>query len=54
MSKDKPLSFRVAALSESFLASVVGAPPSLQAAVIDVEVDKLRSLVAFCSKKRNI
>ena len=40
MSKDKPLSFRVAALPESFLASVVGAPPSLQAAVIDVEVDK--------------
>ena len=27
----------VAALPESFLASVVGAPPSLQAAVIDVE-----------------
>jgi len=41
MSKDKPLSSRVAALPESFLASVVGAPPSLQAAVIDVEVDKL-------------
>jgi len=34
------LSSRVAALIESFLASVVGAPPSLQAAVIDVEVDK--------------
>ena len=32
---------RVAALPESFLASVVGAPPNLQAAVIDVEVDKL-------------
>ena len=28
-------------LSWSFLASAVGAPPSLQAAVIDVEVDKL-------------
>ena len=41
MSKDKPLSSRVAALPESFLASVVGAPPSLQAAVIDVEVHKL-------------
>ena len=41
MSKDKTLSPRVAALLESFLASVVGAPPSLQAAVIDVEVDKL-------------
>jgi len=40
MSKDKPLLSRVAALPESFLASVVGAPPSLQAAVIDVEVDK--------------
>ena len=32
---------RVAALPESFLASVVGAPTSLQAAAIDVEVDKL-------------
>ena len=41
MSKNRPLSSRVAALPESFLASVVGAPPSLQAAVIDVEVDKL-------------
>ena len=41
MSKDKPLSSRAAALPENFLASVVGAPPSLQAAVIDVEVDKL-------------
>ena len=41
MSKDKPLSSRAAALPESFLASVVGAPPSLQAAVIDVEMDKL-------------
>ena len=41
MSKDKPLSSRVAALPESFLASVVGAPRSLQAAVIDVEVYKL-------------
>ena len=40
MSKDKPLSSRVAALPESFLASIVGAPPSLQAGVIDVEVDK--------------
>ena len=40
MSKDEPLSPRVAALPERFLASVVGAPPSLQAAVIDVEVDK--------------
>ena len=41
MSKDKPLSSRVAALPESFLALVGGAPPCLQAAVIDVEVDKL-------------
>ena len=41
MSKDKTLSPRVAALPESFLASVVGAPPGLQAAVIDVEVGKL-------------
>ena len=41
MSKDKTLLPRVAALPESFLASVVGAPPSLQAAVIVVEVDKL-------------
>ena len=41
MSKDKPLSSRVAAFPESFLASAVGALPSLQAAVIDVEVDKL-------------
>ena len=41
MSKDKTLSPRVAALPESFLASVVGAPPSLQTAVNDVEVDKL-------------
>ena len=31
----------VAALPESFLALVVGAPTGLQAAVIDVEVDKL-------------
>ena len=41
MPKDKTLSSSVAALPESFLASVVGAPPSWQAAVIDVEVDKL-------------
>ena len=41
MTKDKPLSSRAAALPESFLASVVGAPLSLQAAVLDVEVDKL-------------
>jgi len=41
MSKDKPLSSRVAALPESCLASVVGDPPSLHAAIIDVEVDKL-------------
>ena len=40
MSKDKCLSSRVAVLPESFLASVVGAPPSLQA-VIHVDVDKL-------------
>jgi len=41
MPKDKTLSSSVAALPESFLASVVGAPISLQAAVIDVEVNKL-------------
>ena len=41
MPKERSLCQRVAALPESFLASVVGAPPSLQAAVIDVEVDKL-------------
>jgi len=40
MSKNKTLLPRVAALPESFFASVVGAPPSFQAAVIDVEVDK--------------
>jgi len=47
MSKEKSLSSNVAALPESFLASVVGAPTSLQAAVIDVELDKLpaRALV---------
>ena len=37
---NKTLSSRAAALPENFLASVVGAPPSFQAAVIDVEVDK--------------
>ena len=41
MSKEKTLSSNVAALPESFLALVVGAPTGLQAAVIDVEVDKL-------------
>ena len=41
MSKEKTLSSNVAALPESFLASVVGAPTSLQAAVINVQVDKL-------------
>ena len=53
MSKDKPLSSRVAALPESFLASVLGAPPSLQAAVIDVEVDKLpaRALLVLARPK---
>ena len=47
MSKEKSLSSNVAALPESILASVVGAPTSLQAAVIDLELDKLpaRALV---------
>jgi len=53
MSKNKSLSSRVAALPESFLALVVGTPPSLQAAVIDVEVDKLpaRALLDWRDRK---
>jgi len=39
--RKSPLSSNVAALPESFLASVVVAPTSLQAAVIGVEMNKL-------------
>jgi len=45
--KENSLSGNVAALPESLLASVVGAPTSLQAAVIDVEVDKLTVRALF-------